>query len=515
MTPFPADVVVVGAGFAGLSAAAVLAEAGRRVLVLDARPQLGGRATAFTDRATGELVDNGQHVLFGCYHETFEFLRRVGADAQHPPAAGDDRAVPRPAGPAVRAALPAAAAAAAPASPACCAGARCRWRDRLSVLRMAGPLLAARTAIAARPAGGAGAGCGHGLAVAGAGRAGRVASASGCGIRWRWRRSTSRRTRRRRGRSYACWRTLFGPRAADSALALPVLPLHRGLRAAGASVHRGAGRRRANRSAGPAVPSGPRRRAGIRVDVRGEPAATAPVIAAVPWFALGRAVRGWTHPALALDRRARVGDGREVDRHREPVVRHASVMDDAVRRLARARHAVGLRQVARSCAARTVAARRGRASHLSLVSSGADAIAGDGRHGADCQRGERDRGGAAASTRRPALRHATVIREKRATFSLAPGQPARPGTRTPVPGLYLAGDWIDDRAAGHDRERGGQRPPGGQRGSTRWILTVREVRTFDRCGFYGADVLRLVGRFAASREHGEPTNPGTRTPSNH
>jgi uncharacterized protein with NAD-binding domain and iron-sulfur cluster len=35
-----------------------------------------------------------------------------------------------------------------------------------------------------------------------------------------------------------------------------------------------------------------------------------------------------------------------------------------------------------------------------------------------------------------------VIREKRATFSLAPGQPARPDTRTPVPGFYLAGDWI-------------------------------------------------------------------------
>ena len=74
------DVAVVGAGFAGLSAAAALADAGKRVLVLDARPQLGGRATAFVDRVTGELVDNGQHVLFGCYHETFRFLRRVGAE---------------------------------------------------------------------------------------------------------------------------------------------------------------------------------------------------------------------------------------------------------------------------------------------------------------------------------------------------------------------------------------------------------------------------------------------------
>jgi uncharacterized protein with NAD-binding domain and iron-sulfur cluster len=36
-----------------------------------------------------------------------------------------------------------------------------------------------------------------------------------------------------------------------------------------------------------------------------------------------------------------------------------------------------------------------------------------------------------------------VIREKRATFSVAPGQPTRPGVTTPVDGLFLAGDWID------------------------------------------------------------------------
>ena len=55
-------------------------ERGARVLVLEARARLGGRATAFADRETGELVDNGQHVLLGCYTETLAFLRRHRRD---------------------------------------------------------------------------------------------------------------------------------------------------------------------------------------------------------------------------------------------------------------------------------------------------------------------------------------------------------------------------------------------------------------------------------------------------
>src|SRR5262245_22495415 len=73
------DAIVVGAGFAGLSAAVRLARNGARVLVLEARSRLGGRATAFNDRETGELVDNGQHVLLGCYRDTLSFLEQVGA----------------------------------------------------------------------------------------------------------------------------------------------------------------------------------------------------------------------------------------------------------------------------------------------------------------------------------------------------------------------------------------------------------------------------------------------------
>jgi len=75
------EFVVVGGGFAGLSAAVRLARAGARVLVLEARARLGGRATSFRDRDTAEVVDNGQHVLLGCYTETFDFLRAIDAAA--------------------------------------------------------------------------------------------------------------------------------------------------------------------------------------------------------------------------------------------------------------------------------------------------------------------------------------------------------------------------------------------------------------------------------------------------
>ena len=75
------DAIVIGGGFAGLSAAVDLSGRGARVLLLEARPNLGGRATSFNDPQTGERVDNGQHVLFGCYHTAFAFLRTIGAES--------------------------------------------------------------------------------------------------------------------------------------------------------------------------------------------------------------------------------------------------------------------------------------------------------------------------------------------------------------------------------------------------------------------------------------------------
>jgi uncharacterized protein with NAD-binding domain and iron-sulfur cluster len=80
-------------------------------------------------------------------------------------------------------------------------------------------------------------------------------------------------------------------------------------------------------------------------------------------------------------------------------------------------------------------------SHLSLVSSGADAVcmlANDDLISI-ALREIRDAFPAARAAR---VRHASVVRERRATFSLKPGGPPRPPTTTEVAGLFLAGDWI-------------------------------------------------------------------------
>ncbi len=59
-------VAVIGGGLAGIAAAWGLSRAGLKVVLLEARAQLGGRATSYVDSATGEVIDNCQHVSMGC-----------------------------------------------------------------------------------------------------------------------------------------------------------------------------------------------------------------------------------------------------------------------------------------------------------------------------------------------------------------------------------------------------------------------------------------------------------------
>src|SRR5512137_66935 len=75
------DVAIIGGGLSGLSAAVSLAAEGKRILLLEQRQHLGGRTYSFVDETTGDVVDNGQHLLMGCYEATRWLLKTIGSDS--------------------------------------------------------------------------------------------------------------------------------------------------------------------------------------------------------------------------------------------------------------------------------------------------------------------------------------------------------------------------------------------------------------------------------------------------
>lgn len=75
------DVLIIGGGVAGLSAAIALSDAGARVTVLERKPYVGGRAYSYPHPALDEIVDS-QHVLVGCCTNLIDLCQRSSAD-QH------------------------------------------------------------------------------------------------------------------------------------------------------------------------------------------------------------------------------------------------------------------------------------------------------------------------------------------------------------------------------------------------------------------------------------------------
>jgi len=419
------DVIVIGAGFAGLSAASALADGGARVLVLEARPSLGGRASSFTDPATGERVDNGQHLMLGCYHETFAFLRKIGQESAVQVQADLEttfvdrsgvrttlRCPPLPpplhllAGLLEWEALPA--------------------RDRFSAFNLAASLRRARRFVRT-------------------GKGYLPASPGETVENWLVRNGQSARLREMLWDPLALaalnqepahaaapvfvrvLAQMFGPDTRDSAIALPLLPL--------SDLYAEPARRFVESKGGEVRTSSPARvlLEGDRlaaVECRGDRLAAPAVIAAVPWFALPELFGGTGTLASVLEAAAATAPS--------PIVTVNLWFD----RPALDVPYLGLpgrtfqwvfdkRQVFGSSA-----------SHLSFVSSGAAAVVARSNEelGALAAAELFDAVPAARDTR---ILRSVVVREKRATFSLAPGQPGRPGTTTPVPGLFLAGDWID------------------------------------------------------------------------
>jgi len=73
------DVVVIGGGVSGLTAAVDLSSHGFSVLLVEQKQHCGGRTYSFVHKESGDEVDNGQHLMMGCYRSTLKFLATIGA----------------------------------------------------------------------------------------------------------------------------------------------------------------------------------------------------------------------------------------------------------------------------------------------------------------------------------------------------------------------------------------------------------------------------------------------------
>jgi zeta-carotene desaturase len=422
------DVIVVGAGCAGLAAATSFAERGARVLVFEARPNVGGRATAFTDPSTGERVDNGQHVLLGCYHDTFAFLDRIGARD------------------------------------------RVQLQDRLAVDMIDGERRASRLSCPAWPPplnllGGVLRWSALGWRDrAAALHMGRALGASRAGAGGSRHEETVREWLVRHHQTPRLIEMLWEPLALaalnqsidaaaavpfarvldemlrggrwGASLAVPLTPLDQmyALPAVHYIARRG-GEVRTSAAATIACGSDRSGRgtdcSAARVTVRGETYTARRVICAVPWFALGDVL---VEVPSAL--------GAVIEAARQTAASPIVTVNLWFDRVVTDHTLVGLpgRTMQWVFDKRRVFGEQ--ASHLSLVSSGAEKVVSKGNDELIALAvGEIT--DTLPAARQAVLRRAVVVREKHATFSVAPGQPRRPQPRTPVAGMFLAGDWID------------------------------------------------------------------------
>jgi squalene-associated FAD-dependent desaturase len=426
------DVVVVGAGVAGLRAAVELTRLGARVCVLESKAVLGGRASSFVDPQTGDRVDNGQHVLLGCYHETFKLLDLLGtrAKVRMQPALDVEFVDQRNRRTRLR----------CPSLPSplnLIAGLfdwdALKWEDRVAAARMARPIKVAKSA-AVRAA---------------TGQKAQLLAASPGETVEQWLVNNGQTARLRE----MLWEPLalaalnqsaseasapvfarvladmFGGEPGDAALGLPTVPLdelfadpaRRYVESKGGQVRIGSGATVHVASHG-----------FDHVEVRGETLRAFAAVCAVPWYALPELFAGDVTPL-------------------------AEILRDAARTEASPIVSVNLwldRQVMRTPFLGLPGRRmqwvfdkqdmfeHGIASHLTMVSSGARDMVGM-TNDELVRLALQELRDALPETRTAKVLRATAVRERRASFSLAPGQPARPSSRTDIHGLVLAGDWID------------------------------------------------------------------------
>ena len=423
-----ADAVVIGAGCAGLAAAVRLASRGARVVVVEQAPRLGGRASSFIDRESGETLDNGQHALFGCYRSTYDLLREIGTADRAP--LQSTLSLTMVGGPEGR------------AHTLHCPDLPSPWHLMLGLSLWSAVPLSERAA--ARH-------LAHVLESAQ--RDGAVATAARVDPtltvsqwldanrqpaqlrRWLWdplvyaalNQSPDVAAARPFVRVLA---EMFGPRADDAAVGLPSVPLESLIPAPAARyVEERGGRVLLRRPAKIAMVGD--RIGHVKV---GDTIVRAPaVVSAVPWHAFPALFEENTPAALAEIA------ANAVAMLSSPIVTVSLWFAEDV--MPRGTAFLGLTDGTMQWffGRRAIT---GAGTHISAVCSGAvDILREDNT--AIIARAEADARRALPATRGVPLTRAVVVREPRATFSLAPHAPERPDTITPLPGFYLAGDWID------------------------------------------------------------------------
>ena len=73
--------LIIGGGISGLTAASILSYNKIQVTIIESSPKAGGRTYSFIDKESDSLIDNGQHILMGCYNETLDFVNLIGAES--------------------------------------------------------------------------------------------------------------------------------------------------------------------------------------------------------------------------------------------------------------------------------------------------------------------------------------------------------------------------------------------------------------------------------------------------
>ena len=78
-----ADVLVLGAGIAGLAAAERLAAAGRRVVVVESRDRIGGRIHTVHDPESHHPIELGAEFVHGRPPGLYGMAEVLGLNPQH------------------------------------------------------------------------------------------------------------------------------------------------------------------------------------------------------------------------------------------------------------------------------------------------------------------------------------------------------------------------------------------------------------------------------------------------